>query len=127
LRIDMTPPFTLTESDLQTTATGLQYQIVELGSGPVPTKGQTVQAHYHGTLADGKVFDSSYKRGAPFEFQVGRGQVIAGWDEAFGMFAVGTKAILVLPYQLAYGEGGYPGSIPPKATLRFDVELVGVK
>jgi FKBP-type peptidyl-prolyl cis-trans isomerase len=123
----MTPPFPLNTAELQTTASGLQYQIIEHGTGAVPTRGQTVRAHYHGTLEDGQLFDSSYKRGNPFEFQVGMGQVIAGWDEAFGMLPVGTKAILVLPYQLAYGERGYPGAIPPRATLRFDVELVGVK
>jgi peptidylprolyl isomerase len=123
----MKPPFALDESQLQTTASGLQYQIIEQGAGPVPARGQHVVAHYHGTLQDGSLFDSSYNRGTPFSFKLGAGQVIAGWDEAFGLFPVGTRAILILPYQLAYGEQGYPGAIPPRATLRFDVELVGTR
>lgn len=123
----MKPPFVLDETQLQTTASGLQYQIVEQGTGAVPQRGQQVEAHYHGTLMDGKLFDSSYNRGKTFSFKVGAGQVIAGWDEAFAMFAIGTKAIIILPSPLAYGDRGIPGAIPARATLRFDIEVIGAK
>lgn len=106
---------------------GFYYVITQNGTGPKPTVGQTVVAHYTGKFNDGKKFDSSVDRGTPFEFKVGQGQVIKGWDEGFALLNVGTKATLLLPYTMAYGEQGYPGAIPPKATLVFDVELIGVK
>jgi peptidylprolyl isomerase len=78
-------------------------------------------------LTSGKKFDSSRDRGQPIDFPLGQGAVIQGWDEGIALLKVGGKAKLIIPYQLAYGEQGYPGAIPPMATLVFDVELVGVK
>jgi FKBP-type peptidyl-prolyl cis-trans isomerase len=89
--------------------------------------GKNVKVHYTGYLQDGKKFDSSVERGEPIEFPLGKGNVIKGWDEGIALLHTGEKARLVIPYQLAYGEQGYPGAIPPKATLIFDVELVEVK
>lgn len=110
------------------TASGLYYVIDQEGTGPVPQPGQTVVAHYTGTLfEDGKKFDSSVDRGQPFEFPLGQHRVIAGWDEGFGLFKVGTKGKLIIPYTLAYGDRGAGGVIPPKADLVFEVELIGVK
>lgn len=109
------------------TASGMYYIITQQGKGAKATTGQTVVAHYTGTFNDGKKFDSSVDRGTPFEFKLGQGQVIKGWDEGFSILPIGSKATLILPYTMAYGEQGYPGAIPPKATLLFDVELIGVK
>jgi cyclophilin family peptidyl-prolyl cis-trans isomerase len=109
------------------TASGMYYVITQKGTGAMATTGQTVVAHYTGKFNDGKKFDSSVDRGTPFEFKLGQGQVIKGWDEGFGLLPIGSKATLLLPYTMAYGEQGYPGAIPPKATLVFDVELIGVK
>jgi peptidylprolyl isomerase len=122
------PPWTYNASDVKTTASGMQYVIIKQGTGAVPTAGQMVTANYHGTFpADGRVFDSSFQRGQPFQFRLGAGQVIRGWDEAFAMFPIGTRAVIILPPSLAYGERGAGGVIPPNATLRFDVELVGAQ
>jgi peptidylprolyl isomerase len=112
---------------IETTDSGLRYIVVEEGTGPAPQPGDVVQVHYTGTLDDGTKFDSSYDRGQPFEFTLGAGQVIAGWDEGIALMKVGGKATLIIPPELGYGEGGYPGVIPPNATLYFDVELVGIK
>ncbi len=113
--------FTQTES-------GLYYKIIQEGKSDVkPTKGQRVSVHYKGMLLDGSVFDSSYKRNQPLEFQVGVGQVIPGWDEGIMLLKVGDKARLVIPSDLAYGAAGAGGVIPPNAALIFDVELMGVK
>lgn len=109
------------------TASGMYYVITEKGTGANAVAGQTVVAHYTGKFNDGKKFDSSKDRNKPFEFVLGQGQVIKGWDEGFSILPIGTKATLLLPYTMAYGEQGYPGAIPPKATLIFDVELIGVK
>jgi FKBP-type peptidyl-prolyl cis-trans isomerase len=118
------PPWDLDSTKLRTHASGLQYQTIREGSGEVPENGEKVIAHYHGTLPTGKVFDSSYQRGQPFSFVLGQGRVIQGWDIAFGLFPVGTQAILVVPPELGYGNRNQ-GSIPPGSTLRFDVELIG--
>ncbi len=108
----------------QKTPTGLMYVVSKEGTGPKPTKGQMVTAHYTGTLLDGKKFDSSRDRGKPFQFRVGKRSVIAGWDEAFLDMKKGEKRILIIPHELAYGPSGRPPTIPPKATLIFDVELI---
>ena len=109
------------------TASGLRYQIIQKGSGVKAEKGQQVSVHYQGALIDGTVFDSSYKRKEPIEFQLGIGQVISGWDEGLQLLHVGDKARFVIPSDLAYGSAGAGGVIPPDAILVFDVELVGAK
>ena len=109
------------------TKSGLRYQILQKGSGKQATKGAGVSVHYKGQLLDGTVFDSSYKRKDPIDFNVGLGQVIAGWDEGILLLQVGDKARFVIPSNLAYGSAGAGGVIPPDATLIFDVELMAVK
>ena len=109
---------------MQTTESGLMYIVVETGDGPKPQAGARIKAHYTGKFLSGKVFDSSVQRGEPFEFEVGMGRVIKGWDEALLDMQKGEKRILVIPSHLGYGERGYPPVIPPRATLVFDVELV---
>jgi len=106
------------------TESGLQYEILVAGDGEKPTASATVRTHYHGTLIDGTVFDSSYDRGQPAEFPVNG--VIAGWTEALQMMPVGSKWRLTIPYNLAYGERGAGGAIGPYQTLVFDVELLDI-
>jgi FKBP-type peptidyl-prolyl cis-trans isomerase len=108
------------------TQSGLRYKILQSSDGNKATKGANVSVHYKGQLLDGTVFDSSYKRKQPLEFSVGIGQVIAGWDEGILLLKVGDKARFVIPSNLAYGESGAGGVIPPNATLIFDVELMGI-
>lgn len=108
------------------TNSGLRYKILQKGTGKQATKGAKVSVHYKGQLLDGTVFDSSYKRKQPLDFNVGIGQVISGWDEGIQLLQVGDKARLVIPSNLAYGERGAGGVIPPNATLIFDVELMDV-
>jgi len=107
--------------------TELQKTDVQVGNGAEAVKGKRVTVHYTGTLTDGSKFDSSVDRGDPFKFQLGAGQVIKGWDEGVAGMKVGGKRKLTIPYQMAYGEEGRPPKIPPKATLIFDVELLGVE
>ena len=102
---------------------GLQYEVIQQGEGARPTREDSVRTHYHGTLIDGSVFDSSYQRGQPAEFPVGG--VIAGWTEALQLMNAGSKWRLYVPSELAYGAQGV-GSIPPHSTLVFDVELLDV-
>lgn len=109
------------------TDSGLRYKLIQKGDGVKAEKGQTVSVHYKGQLPDGTVFDSSFKRNKPIDFQLGVGQVIPGWDEGIQLLNVGDKARLVIPSDLAYGSAGAGGVIPPNATLVFDVELVAVK
>jgi peptidylprolyl isomerase len=114
-----------------TTPSGLQIIDSKVGTGASPKAGQTCVMHYTGWLyengAKGKKFDSSVDRGEPFEFPIGRGQVIAGWDEGVASMKVGGKRTLIIPAALGYGARGAGGVIPPNATLIFDVELLGVK
>ena len=114
------------ESDLSSTASGLQYVIEEEGTGALAEAGNVVQVHYTGKLADGTVFDSSYERGQPIAFPLGQGMVIPGWDEGIGLLNVGGEAKLIIPPELAYGEAGVTGVIPPNSTLYFEVELVDI-
>lgn len=109
------------------TASGLRYKIVQQGSGKQAEKGKTVSVHYEGSLPDGQVFDSSFKRKQPIDFALGTGQVISGWDEGIALLKVGDKARFVIPSHLGYGSAGAGGVIPPDATLIFDVELMDVK
>lgn len=109
------------------TDSGLRYQIIQKGSGVKAEKGKMVSVHYKGQLTDGTVFDSSYKRNQPIDFNLGVGQVIPGWDEGVALLNVGDKARFVIPSDLAYGARGAGGVIPPNATLIFDVELMNVK
>ncbi|MUH38280.1 peptidylprolyl isomerase [Zobellia amurskyensis] len=109
------------------TESGLRYKMIQKGTGAQAEKGQTVSVHYEGSLLNGQVFDSSYKRNQPIDFQLGVGQVIPGWDEGIQLLKVGDKARLVIPSSLGYGSAGAGGVIPPNATLLFDVELMGVK
>ncbi len=109
---------------VQTTESGLQYKIMEEGSGPSPTAKDTVRVHYKGTLVDGTVFDSSIERGQPVEFPVGG--VIKGWTEALQMMKEGAKWKLFIPPELGYGQRGTPGPIGPNDVLIFEVELLDV-
>jgi peptidylprolyl isomerase len=114
------------DGEVITTASGLQYIIVEEGTGPSPEPGDLVQVHYTGLLEDGTTFDSSYDRGEPIQFPLGQGIVIPGWDEGITLLKVGGKGKLIIPPELAYGEAGAGGVIPPNATLYFEVELVDI-
>lgn len=113
-------------ADEMTTASGLKYTDQTVGEGASPQPGQKVTVHYTGTFPDGRKFDSSRDRGAPFVFTIGRGQVIKGWDEGVATMKVGGRRMLTVPSELGYGARGAGGAIPPNATLLFDVELLGV-
>ncbi|MCK5913329.1 MAG: FKBP-type peptidyl-prolyl cis-trans isomerase, partial [Desulfuromusa sp.] len=107
-----------------TLESGLQYKVIKAGEGASPTAESQVQVHYSGKLLDGTEFDSSYKRGEPATFPVN--QVIAGWTEALQLMKEGDKWQVVIPSELAYAERGAPPTIPPNATLIFEVELLKV-
>jgi FKBP-type peptidyl-prolyl cis-trans isomerase len=110
-----------------TTASGLVYQDVAVGKGAAAKAGDTVVVHYTGWLTDKTKFDSSRDRNEPFEFPLGEGRVIPGWDEGVAGMKVGGKRKLTIPPNLGYGAAGAGGKIPPNATLLFDVELLGIK
>jgi peptidylprolyl isomerase len=109
------------------TASGLKYIDMVDGTGATPKKGQTLTVHYTGTLENGKKFDSSVDRGQPYEFRVGEGAVIKGWDEGLASMKVGGKRKLIIPPALGYGQRGSPPNIPPNSILLFDVELLSVR
>lgn len=104
----------------------LQIEKLVAGSGAAPRKGQLVTVHYTGWLTTGEKFDSSVDRDEPFSFVLGARQVIGGWDQGVATMVVGDKVKLTIPPELGYGAGGYPGAIPPNATLVFDVELLAI-
>ncbi|MDZ4835191.1 MAG: FKBP-type peptidyl-prolyl cis-trans isomerase [Candidatus Melainabacteria bacterium] len=110
-----------------TTPTGLQYEELTVGNGASPQRGQKVTVHYTGWLTDGTKFDSSVDRGRPFDFVIGTGNVIKGWDEGVATMKIGGKRKLTIPAELGYGARGAGGLIPPGATLVFEVELLGVQ
>ena len=114
------------EENVVTTDSGLQYVVITEGDGAQPQSGQRVFVHYVGTLEDGTKFDSSRDRGRPFDFTIGQGLVIKGWDEGVGDMKVGDRRKLIIPPELGYGARGAGGVIPPNATLIFDVELLRI-
>ena len=113
-------------ADATVTPSGLRYIVRRAGEGSPPSSGALVVAHYHGTFLDGRKFDSSYDRNEPFSFRVGTGAVIPGWDEAFLTMKPGERRTLVIPWWLAYGATG-KGSIPPRTSLVFEVELLEIR
>jgi len=127
----LTPAIAQTAGKKMTTASGLQITDTVVGTGVSPKTGQTCVMHYTGWLytngIKGKKFDSSVDRGEPFEFPIGVGRVIKGWDEGVASMNVGGKRTLIIPPALGYGASGAGGVIPPNAVLMFDVELLGVK
>lgn len=118
-------PYDVAGKDTLSLQEGLKMILVKQGTGAKPTTGQTVIVHYSGYLTDGSMFDSSVERGDPLQFPLGQGRVIKGWDLGIAALQVGSQARLIIPFQLGYGEAGYPPVIPAKANLIFDVELIG--
>jgi len=110
-----------------TTSSGLKYVDLAPGTGASPRPGQTCLVHYTGRLENGQKFDSSHDRGDAYEFAIGRGEVIAGWDEGVATMRVGGRRMLIVPQHLGYGVTGVPGVIPRNATLIFEVELVAIR
>jgi len=130
--VSPTAAYGLSENDIKETVDlsgdgKLKKLIIQEGEGPIPKTGAQISAHYDGKLTDGKQFDSSRKRGRPFEFELNRGRVIRGWDLGFSSMRKGEKAILVIDSEYGYGARGAGGSIPGGATLYFEVELVDFK
>ncbi|GAB4454572.1 MAG: FKBP-type peptidyl-prolyl cis-trans isomerase N-terminal domain-containing protein [Bacteroidales bacterium] len=111
---------------VQTLPSGLQYKVVSDGKGEKPNANSKVKVNYTGKLVNGNVFDAS-KPNEPVTFNLGKNEIIPGWEEGIQLMSVGSKYEFYIPYQLAYGEKGYPGVIPPFATLIFEIELVGIE
>ncbi|MFL5401517.1 MAG: FKBP-type peptidyl-prolyl cis-trans isomerase [Gemmatimonadales bacterium] len=124
---DFSPALAVDTAAMTRTPSGLRYQDIAVGGGKEATAGHAVSVHYTGWLPNGEKFDSSRDRNQPFDFNLGAGQVIAGWDEGVAGMKVGGKRKLVIPPDLAYGTAGAPPDIPPGATLVFEVELVNVR
>lgn len=116
----------INEAEFKRTASGLKYHDTQPGTGGAAERGRTVLVHYTGWLRSGKQFDSSLDRGQPFQFQLGAGRVIKGWDEGVAGMQVGGKRLLLIPPDLGYGARGAGGKIPPNAELVFEVELLQV-
>jgi FKBP-type peptidyl-prolyl cis-trans isomerase len=125
--LKFSPSLQVDTSAMTRTPSGLRFQDLVRGEGKEATAGQNVSVHYTGWLPNGEKFDSSRDRNQPFDFTLGAGQVIAGWDEGVAGMKVGGKRKLVIPPDLAYGTAGAPPDIPPGATLVFEVELLGVR
>ena len=129
--VQSTPAAAQAAGTSMTTPSGLKIEDTKAGTGASPKTGQTCVMHYTGWLYEngvkGKKFDSSVDRGQPFEFPIGQGMVIKGWDEGVASMKIGGKRTLIIPPQLGYGARGAGGVIPPNATLLFEVELLGVK
>ena len=126
MKLDFNNKIDAISKGFKITDSGLRYNVISKSNGNKPKVGDTVKVHYKGQLIDGTVFDSSYKRNDPIEFKLGIGQVIKGWDEGISLLSVGEKARFLIPANLAYGEMGAGGVIPPNATLVFDVELIEI-
>ena len=126
MKLDLNNKIDEISKGFKITDSGLRYKIISKNKGNKPKIGDTVKDYYKGQLIDGTVFDSSYKRNEPIEFKLGIGQVIKGWDEVISLLSVGEKARFLIPGNLAYGEMGAGGIIPPNATLIFDVELIDI-
>jgi FKBP-type peptidyl-prolyl cis-trans isomerase len=118
---------TSSSKPMENNTSGLKIEDLVVGTGAEAVAGKTISVHYTGTLTDGTKFDSSKDRGEPFEFTLGAGQVIQGWDKGFAGMKVGGKRKLTIPPEMGYGSQGAGGVIPPNATLIFEVELLGVK
>ena len=130
--VDTDDEMTDIETDLQEEMVGIEadefnVEVVEEGSGETSKEGDTLVVHYTGRLLDGRVFDSSVERGDPFEFVLGQGMVIEGWEEGMKDMQEGEKRILTIPSSMGYGEGGSPPNIPGSAGLEFEVELIEIK
>ncbi len=125
-KTDTSAPTKVTGPGVKTDS-GLQYWDIRVGTGQTAKEGSHVRVHYTGWLTNGKKFDSSVDAGTPFDFTIGNGEVIKGWEEGVAGMRVGGKRQLRIPPSLAYGAQGYPGAIPPNATLIFDVQLLGVQ
>ena len=126
VRVPNTNSPTKVTGDGAKTDSGLQYWDIKVGTGAVANDGDHVKVHYTGWFTDGKKFDSSVDANQPYSFTLGKGEVIKGWDEGIAGMKVGGKRQLLIPAELAYGEGGYKKIVPPNATLIFDVQLLAV-